>query len=77
MDFKTLMTVLYEIATRVLDRVTYRNAPGVVGLVLKQDGYNVFVHWGYDNKKPIQTWHNFQELIPSVYISKERNNGSG
>lgn len=77
MNFQTWMTVLYEIATRTLSRVCLRDNPGLVGLVILQMPTELKVHWGYDNKKPVQTWHNTQDLIPfHETMKKEHTNGS-
>lgn len=77
MNFMTWMTVMYEIATRTLSRVTYRGNRGVIGLVIQQDklARTIQVHWGFDNGKPIWTWHDERELIPVPMITKEMSNG--
>lgn len=76
MNFRLLMTVLYEIATNMLSRVYLKENPGLVGLVLQQDTFagTVQIHWGVDNGKPVQTWHNVLDVVPVSLVQKEYEN---
>lgn len=57
-------TVLYEIAVKHLTRVSLKDRPGVIGLVLQEDELagTVQIHWGVSDRQVFQSWHKKEEL---------------
>lgn len=60
-----LETVLYEIATRTLPRVALREDPRIQGLLLEDhdDKMKILVHWGVQDRVPVETWHYRRALV--------------